>query len=163
MSCIYYAHWWQRVMDGAAVTKWAVNFKQRSCNTLAVKHKYSDSLPINEQTTIKVKATKVKGTHKYSTKLLSTHFFSRIFLPYWLKHRRRFGWCHTSVLFFLSVHFAGFLPTKTTPFTVSSICYDKELNCWFFASSVWRRLWESLIIQAIFPNDKRVPRSTRWK
>ena len=31
-----------------------------------------------------------------------------------------------------------------------------------FASSVWRRLRKSLIIQAIFPSDKRVPRSTRW-
>ena len=31
-----------------------------------------------------------------------------------------------------------------------------------FASSVLHQLRKSLIIQAIFPSDKRVPRSTRW-
>ena len=50
-----------------------------------------------------------------------------------------------------------------TSFTASSIRYNEELNCWFFALSVWRRLWEMLIIQAIFPSDKGVPWSTRWK
>ena len=45
---IYYDHWWQNVTDGATITEWAVNFKQRFCNALAVKHKYSDSLNINE-------------------------------------------------------------------------------------------------------------------
>ena len=42
-----------------------------------------------------------------------------------------------------------------TPITTSSIHYNEELNCLFFASSVWRCLWELLIIQAIFPNDKK--------
>ena len=48
MSHIYYAHWWQNVTDGAAVTEWAVNFRPRFCNALAIWHKYNDSLPINE-------------------------------------------------------------------------------------------------------------------
>jgi len=39
------------------------------------------------------------------------------------------------VLLFHPVHFAGFPPTKTAPIIVSSIRYDEELNCWFFASS----------------------------
>ena len=45
---IYYYHWWRNVTDTATVTEWAVNFKQRFCNALAVEHKYSDSLNINE-------------------------------------------------------------------------------------------------------------------
>ena len=85
--------------------------------------------------TLKEKTTEVKGTQKYSTKSLSTRFLSRIFLLYWLKYRRQFGWRHTGVLLFPSVHFARFSPTKTTTFTTSFICYDEELNCWFFASS----------------------------
>ena len=44
---IYYDHWWQNVTDGAIVTEWAVNFRQRFCNALAVKHKYNDSLHID--------------------------------------------------------------------------------------------------------------------
>ena len=43
----YYAHWWRNVMDGATVTEWAVNFRQRFCNASFVEHKYSDSLPID--------------------------------------------------------------------------------------------------------------------
>ena len=85
--------------------------------------------------TIKEKTTEVKGAHKYSTKSLSTHFLSRIFLPYWLKHRKWFGWRHTGMLLFHPVHFVGFPSTETIPFTTSSIRYNKELNCWFFASS----------------------------
>ena len=53
----------------------------------------------------------VKGMHKYSTKSLSTHFLSKIFLPYWLKHQRWFGWHHTGVLLFHPAHFAGFPST----------------------------------------------------
>ena len=104
--------------------------------------------------TIKEKTTEVKGTDKYSKKSLSTHFLSRIFLPYWLKHRRRFGWCHIGVLLFLPVHFAGFSPTETTSFTASSIRYDKEFNCWFFASLVWHCLWECLSFKPSFPVTK---------
>ena len=44
---IYYDHWWRNVTDGATVTEWAVNFKQRFCNALAVEHIYNDSLPID--------------------------------------------------------------------------------------------------------------------
>ena len=44
---IYYDHWWWNVMDGATVTEWAMNFKQKFCNTLAIEHNYSDSLPID--------------------------------------------------------------------------------------------------------------------
>ena len=44
---IYYAYWWQSITDGATVTKWAVNFRQRFCNALAVEHKYNYSLPMN--------------------------------------------------------------------------------------------------------------------
>ena len=47
MLCIYYNHWWQNVTDGATITEWAVNFRQRFCTALAVEHKYSDSLPID--------------------------------------------------------------------------------------------------------------------
>ena len=47
-SCIYYAHWWQSVTDGAMVIEWAVNFRQKFCNALTIEHKYNDSLPINE-------------------------------------------------------------------------------------------------------------------
>ena len=35
-------------MEGATVTELVVNFRQGFCNALAVEHKYSDSLPINE-------------------------------------------------------------------------------------------------------------------
>ena len=44
---IYYNHWWRNVTNKAAVTEEAVNFRQRFYNALAVKHKYSDSLPID--------------------------------------------------------------------------------------------------------------------
>ena len=44
---IYYDHWWKNVMDGATVTKWAVKFRQRFYNALAVEHKYSNSLSID--------------------------------------------------------------------------------------------------------------------
>ena len=91
--------------------------------------------PLMRHTTIKEKVTKVKHTYKYSTKSLSTHFLSKIFLPYWLKHQRRFGWHHTSILLFHLVHFASFSSIETTPFAASSIHYDEELNCWFFVSS----------------------------
>ena len=47
MLRIYYDHWWPNVMDGATVIEWAMNFKQRFCNALAVEHKYSDSLPLD--------------------------------------------------------------------------------------------------------------------
>ena len=87
--------------------------------------------------TIKEKTVKVKGTHKYSIKSLSTHFLSRIILLCWLKHQRRFGWRHTSMLLFRLVHFAGFSSTKTTPLTASPICYNEELKCWFFCIITW--------------------------
>ena len=45
---IYYAHWRWNVMDEAMVTEWAVISRQRFCNALAVKHKCSTSLSINE-------------------------------------------------------------------------------------------------------------------
>ena len=93
---------------------------------------------------IKEKTTKVKGTHKYFKKSVSAHFLYRIFLLYWLKHRRQFGWRHTSVLPFPWVYFARFSPTKTTPFTALSICYNKELNYWFFASSLVNSTMKSM-------------------
>ena len=145
------------------VTEWAVISRQRFCNALAVDINAAHHCPLMRHITIKEKTTEAKGTHKYSTKSFLTRFLSRIFLPYWLKHRRWFSWCHISVLLFSSVHFARFSPMKTTLLTALSICHDEELNCWFFASSVWCRLWGTLIIQAIFSNDKRVPQSTRWK
>ena len=48
MSHIYYVHWWLSVTNGATVIEWAVNFRQRFFNALAIEHKYNDSLPINE-------------------------------------------------------------------------------------------------------------------
>ena len=45
-------------MDGATVTKWAMNFRQIFCNALAVEHKYSDSLPIDEALNYKRESTK---------------------------------------------------------------------------------------------------------
>ena len=67
---IYYTHWWQRVMDEAMVTNWVVNFKQRFCNALAVKHKYSNSLPINEAHNYKKRRQqKLKVYKKYFTKI----------------------------------------------------------------------------------------------
>ena len=48
MLYIYYTHWWQNVMDGATITEWAVISRWRFCNTLAIEHKCSKSLPINE-------------------------------------------------------------------------------------------------------------------
>ena len=80
--------------------------------------------PLMRHTTIKEKVIEIKGIQKYST-----HFLSRIFLPYWLKHQGRFGWRHTSVLLFHLANFAGFPSTEMTPFTASSILYDEELNC----------------------------------
>ena len=44
---LYYYRWWQNITDGVTVTEWAVNFRQRFCNALAVEHKYGDSLPID--------------------------------------------------------------------------------------------------------------------
>ena len=44
---IYYDHWWRNVTDGTIVTEWAVNFRQRFYNALAVEHKHSGSLPID--------------------------------------------------------------------------------------------------------------------
>ena len=120
---------------------------------------------LTQQTTIKGESTRNLRYAQLHTnilqKSLSSLFLSKIFLSYWLKHRRRFGWHHTGVLLFLPVHFASFPLTETTTITASSIRYDEEPNCWFSISSVWRYRWETLIIQAIFPNDKRVPRSTR--
>ena len=44
---IYYAHLWRNVTDGATVTEWAVNFRQRFYNALAIEYKYSDPFPID--------------------------------------------------------------------------------------------------------------------
>ena len=41
---IYRAHWWWNIADGAMATKWAMYYKQRFCNALAIEHKYNDSL-----------------------------------------------------------------------------------------------------------------------
>ena len=56
-------------MDGATIARWAVNFRQGSCNALAIEHKYSDLLPINEAHNYKKKGNRSKRTHKYSTKI----------------------------------------------------------------------------------------------
>ena len=45
---IYYAHWWWNVTDGATVIEWVVISRQRFYIALAVEHKCSTSLPINE-------------------------------------------------------------------------------------------------------------------
>ena len=45
---IYYTHWWRNVTDGATITEWAVISRWKFCNTLAIEHKCSTSLPINE-------------------------------------------------------------------------------------------------------------------
>ena len=79
-------------MDGATVTEWAVNFKQRFCNALAIKHKCTDSLPINEaQNYVKKNQQKWKVHTNTLRKSLSSMFLPEIFLPYWLKYRRWFG------------------------------------------------------------------------
>ena len=95
--------------------------------------------PLIRHSTIKEKAPETQGTtnhtHKYSTESPSILFLSRIFLPYKLKHRRRFGWRHTGVLLFHPIHFASFPSIETTPFIESSIRYDEKLNYWFFALS----------------------------
>ena len=44
---IYYNYWWRNVTDGATITEWAMNIRERFCNALAIEHKYSDSLPID--------------------------------------------------------------------------------------------------------------------
>ena len=71
MSRIYYAHWWQNVTDGATITEWVVNFKPRFCNALAIGHKYSDSLPINEAYNYKRKSNK---SERYTQILYENHF-----------------------------------------------------------------------------------------
>ena len=122
-------------MNGAIVTEWVVTSRQRICNALAVKHKCSTLLPINEAHNYKREDNR---SHRYTQILYEItlyYFLSRIFLPYWLKHWRRFSWCHTDALLFHPVHFAGFPSTETISFTASSICYDEKLNCCFFASS----------------------------
>ena len=70
ISHIYYAHWWQNVTDRATVTKWAVNFRPRFCNALAVEYKYSDSLSINEAHNYKRKSSK---SEKYTQILYKNH------------------------------------------------------------------------------------------
>ena len=45
---IYYDHWWQNVTNGPTVTKWVMASRQRFYNALAVEHKCSTSLHINE-------------------------------------------------------------------------------------------------------------------
>ena len=70
MLCIYYSYWWQSVTDGATITKWAMNFRQRFCNALAIQHKYNDSLPINEAHNYKRKSSK---SEKYTQILYKNH------------------------------------------------------------------------------------------
>ena len=76
-------------MDGVTVTEWAMNFRQRFCNALAVEHKYSNSLPINEAHNYKRKSNKKLKVHVNTLqKSLFSLFLSKILLPYWLKHQR---------------------------------------------------------------------------
>ena len=70
MSHIYYTHWWQNVIDGVTVTEWAVNFKSRFCNELAIEHKYSNSLPINEAHNYK---RKINKSERYTQILYENH------------------------------------------------------------------------------------------
>ena len=56
-------------MDRATVIDRAVNFRQRFRNALAVDHNTMIHCPLMRHTTIKKKATELKGTPKYSTKI----------------------------------------------------------------------------------------------
>ena len=120
MLCIYYTHWWQSVTDGATVTEWVVNFKQKFCNALAVKHKYSNSLPINEACNYKKRRQQKLKVHTNTLRKSLSNQFS-------LKSPA----CYSSTQFI----FVDFPPTKITPIIASSFHYKEELNCWFFASS----------------------------
>ena len=93
--------------------------------------------PLMRHTTIKEKATEVKGTHKYSTKhhspaCFSLKSFSLIDLSIEGGLANTTPTCYSSTQFILHV----FPPTETTPITTLSIRYDEELNCSFFASSI---------------------------
>ena len=75
-------------MDGVTVTEWAMNFRQRFCNALAVEHKYNNSLPINEAYNYKRKSNKKLKVHVNTLqKSLFSLFLSKTFLPYWLMHQ----------------------------------------------------------------------------
>ena len=133
MLRIYYAHWGQSVTDGSTVTKWAVNFKQRFCNTLAVKHKYSNSLPINEARNYKRRRQQKLNIHTNTLrKSPSSEFSLKSFSLTDLSIGG--GLANATPTYYSSTQFifASFPPTKMTPITVSSIHYDEELNCWFF-------------------------------
>ena len=89
MLRIYYTNWWQSVTDGETVIEWAVNFRQRFYNGLAIEQKYNDSLPINEAHNYKRESNRSK---RYTQIFYENHppiyFLSKIFLPYWFKYRR---------------------------------------------------------------------------
>ena len=62
------------------VTKWAVNFRQRFCNALAVEHKYNNSLPINEAYNYKKKREQKLKVHTNTLrKSLSSQFSLKSF------------------------------------------------------------------------------------
>lgn len=164
---IYYDHWWRNIMDRATVIEWAVNFRQKFCNALAVEHKCSDSWHIDWALNYNRESTRIpRYDHFYTPILYRNHSpvcfslksFSLTNLSIgaiWLMPHRRVTLPPSS--------FCRFSIYKDNP--IHNIVHPLRQGAQLFifciislAPSVG-----TLIIQAIFPNDKRVPRSTRWK
>ena len=113
-----------------------MNFKQRFCNALAVEHKYSNLLPINEARNYKKKRQQKLNVHTNTLrKSLSSQFSLKSFFLIDLSIKGDLANTTPTCYFSTQFIFAGFPPTEMTLITALSIHYDVELNYQFFALS----------------------------
>ena len=110
--------------------KVSCDFKQRFCNSLAVEHKYSNSLPINEARDYKKRRQQKLKIHTNTLrKSLSSQFslksFSFTNLSIGGNLANTTLACYSSSQFI----FASFPPTEMITIIASSIHYNEEFNC----------------------------------
>ena len=121
--------------------KWAMHIRAPIGNTLVVGYKCRNSLTIRAKNNYKRKKWHNPKVHtKIHPKTNLSQFLSINLFFFWLNHRSIFEKHHTSVIPF---HFKSYYKFQIEDIInpTSSIYRDEELNCWFLASSVRRRLW----------------------
>ena len=114
--------------------------------------------PLRQETTIKERDNIIQRyTQILIQKPRQVNFSLNNFLLFWLKHQSVFGKHHTDVLHFFPKLSSRFHQRHDQPWDRPS-SETRFLTWWFFASSIWCRLWGTLIIQVIFPKwQKRTP------
>ena len=136
------------------------------CNILTVtnENECRDPLLIKDKMAIKPKRNKTKRYTQFSLQKLLLSWILVQYTSTEFHYNLINGGClanTTPGYSFFSISNLLQVRPWTNPLP-SSIHIDKDPNYWFSASSVWCYLWETLIIQAISPIDKRDLHNARW-